>query len=61
MGGWVLGIHGRVASIGMAGNPILDSLAEFCLSQQAGVMNVWEVRGQGLSGRVEIRPKLKVP
>ena len=29
MGGWVQEIHGRVASIGMAGNPILDSLAEF--------------------------------
>ena len=61
MGGWVQGIHGRVASIGMAGNPILDSLAEFRLRQQAGVMNVWEVRGQGAFGRVEIRPKLNVP
>ena len=61
MGGWVLGIHGRVAPIGMAGNLILDSLAEFRLRQQAGVMNVWEVRGQGAFGRTEIRPKLKVP
>ena len=40
MGGRVLGIHGRVAPVGMAGNPILDSLAEFRFRQQAGVMNV---------------------
>ena len=61
MGGRVLGIHGRVAPVGMAGNPILDSLAEFRLRQQAGVMNVWAGRGQGTFGQVEIRPKLKVP
>ena len=61
MGGRVLGIHGRVAPVGMAGNPILDSLAEFRLRQQAGVMNVWAGRGQGAIGRVEIRPKLKAP
>ncbi len=45
----------------MAGNPILDSLAEFRLRQQAGVMNVWAGCGQGAFGQVEIRPKLKVP
>ena len=40
--------------------PVLESLAEFCLRQQVGVMNVWAVRGQGRFGRAEIRLNLKV-
>ena len=61
MGGRVLAIHGRVALVGMAWNPILVSLAEFRFRQQVGVMNVWAVRGQGWFGRAEIRLNLKVP